>query len=236
MTHLMTDEEFASLLSLPLEELTTFPYGYDRLPSLSATHLDEPVKSGTPDASGTGLLSPFLKHASYDTSMPLLTGMEVPMDYADLQQDCTDFQQDFVDFQQGMCRLPQMNATVFNLGRLTGVPDTNQAGSEAHSEPLLNIVQAALDQMIAKQEEHAKCVVERQNEQDRQLGILSDKLNTIRDGLDKFSADVWRWTRPTGLDCREEMFSSEADYSDMSGVTAGETCLEVASDWLDNLP
>ncbi|KZL88170.1 hypothetical protein CI238_11631 [Colletotrichum incanum] len=220
-THLMSDEEFSRLLSLPLETYSVFPYGYDLLPSLSSSpsnHEGE-LKTKSPAASisefeaqlfgqGTGGVPPPLP-VSYETSMSLL---------ADFPADCMEFQ----DTNSGLnFSSPQMNATnsTFAIEQLA----TAAVGVESNDLPhtILNMVQVALDKMAANQEEHMERMAEKQIEQDKQLRALSDKIDNIRAGLDSFSVDVWRWTRPTP-EGRDEVYSSLGGYSSMSGVTTHE--------------
>ncbi|GKT56726.1 hypothetical protein ColTof4_08730 [Colletotrichum tofieldiae] len=220
-THLMSDEEFTRLLSLPFETYSVFPYGYDLLPSLSSSPSSQQVepKTKSPAASisefeaqlfgqGSGGVPPPLP-VSYDTSMSLL---------ADFPADCMDFQ----DTNPGLnFSSPQMNATnsIFAIEQLTN----GAIGVESNDLPhtILNMVQVALDKMAASQKEHMERMAEKQMEQDKQLRILGDKIDNIRAGLDSFSVDVWRWTRPTP-EGRDEVYSSLGGYSSMSGVTTDE--------------
>ncbi|KZL71009.1 hypothetical protein CT0861_13148 [Colletotrichum tofieldiae] len=212
-THLMSDEEFSKLLSLPLETYAMFPYGYDLLPSLSSSpssHQGE-AKITTPDAGisdfeaqlfgqGTRGGPPPLP-VSYDTSMPLL---------ADFPMDCMDFQ----ETNPGLDLCSSQNATnnVFPVEQSTKAPSAMSAGSSDLSHTILNMVQAALDKMVASQKEHMERMTEKQTEQDKQLRVLSKKIDNIRAGLDSFSVDVWRWTRPTP-EGGDEVYSSLSGYS-----------------------
>ncbi|KAI3557124.1 hypothetical protein CABS02_02675 [Colletotrichum abscissum] len=216
--HLMSDEEFSRLLSLPSEPYSTLPYGYNLLPSLSASPASQQgdlLRTKSPAFGNAGFLSHHSEQAthgfpptlpvSYDTSLPLLS---------DFAMDCQDFQADL-----GL-DAHQRSATnnTFTMEQPTAQGPTG-AGSSDFSHTILKMVQAALDKVVASQEEHMKEMAHKQSEQDLQLRVLSDKLDNIRAGLDSFSVDVWRWTRANAHESsRDDAYSSEG-YSSMSGVT-----------------
>ncbi|KAK2778952.1 hypothetical protein CKAH01_11543 [Colletotrichum kahawae] len=173
----MTDEEFAELLSMPLDDFS--------MPSSNS--------------------NPQLAFPSIPTTSSSLS--ESPSGIFDLNQFGTSTSTFGLDLSSLTPQLPQ-DMSIDPL-------------SDARIQPLFDLVQTAMSKMIAQQEEHNKGVIEKQKDQDRQLQDLSDKLDHIREGLDSFSADVWRWTRPTGLEYGEELNSSDCGYSDMSGVALG---------------
>ncbi|KAK0368999.1 hypothetical protein CLIM01_13642 [Colletotrichum limetticola] len=215
--HLMSDEEFSRLLSLPPDPYSTLPYGYDLLPSLSASPASQHgdlLRVKSPAFGNAGLpphhpgqathgLPPNLP-VSYDTSLPLLS---------DFPMDCQEFQADL----SLNAHHPSATNKLFAMEQPTPPLIGQRSGDFSHT--ILKMVQAALDKVVASQEEHMKKMAEKQTEQDLQLRVLSDKLDNIRAGLDSFSVDVWRWTRANAHESsRDDAYSSEG-YSSMSGVT-----------------
>ncbi|KAJ0333845.1 hypothetical protein KNSL1_013720 [Colletotrichum chrysophilum] len=220
-TFTMTDEEFAELLSMPLNDFSMPSSNSDpqpafpSIPTTSSSLSESPSSIFDLNQFGTSTSTFGLYLSSFTPQLPQDMSIDPLWDLGHCAR-WPDFGAEESQVPRTASQLPTKTTE-----SASGTQGKKRTGSDARIQPLFDLVQTAMSKMIAQQEEHNKGVIEKQKNQNRQLQDLSDKLDHIREGLDSFSADVWRWTRPTGLEYGEELNSSDCGYSDMSGVALG---------------